>query len=161
MAATAKLRDIVDSLQMASDERVSYLDRTTGEVVDVSGNEMSMAEEGEPPDGLPDWRREDVELARRISEDSSGNFVSLPTPWDVNEHAIMEEFCDSLPAGQSRDTVCISIKGRGAYRRFKDSLHVLGLAERWYRYRDEKFKEIAIEWCRENNIPYVDDVPAR
>ena len=68
-----------------------------------------------------------------------------------------EEFCGSLDDGRLSDILNNSIQGRGAFRRFKDNIHRYGIAEDWYRYRDDSLRKIAIEWCEENGINYVDD----
>ncbi|WP_425429451.1 hypothetical protein [Desulfoscipio geothermicus] len=47
-----------------------------------------------------------------------------------------------------------SIKGSGAFRRFKDNIHRYQIAKNWYKYRDEAIKRIAIEWCEGNGIRY-------
>jgi hypothetical protein len=46
------------------------------------------------------------------------------------------------------------IRGRGAFRRFKDQIQAYGMAEEWYRYRDTALREIAVAWCEEHGIPY-------
>lgn len=40
------------------------------------------------------------------------------------------------------------------YRKFKDKLLQIGLEEQYYKFYDEKLKEIAIKWCEENNLEY-------
>nr|WP_246869791.1 hypothetical protein [Priestia megaterium] len=30
------------------------------------------------------------------------------------------------------------------------------IEDQWYSYRDEYFKQIAIEWCQENKINYIE-----
>ena len=47
-----------------------------------------------------------------------------------------------------------SIKGSGAFQRFKNKIHHYGIADEWYKYKDEALKELAIEWCEENEIEY-------
>ncbi|MHC4632348.1 MAG: UPF0158 family protein, partial [Planctomycetota bacterium] len=47
-------------------------------------------------------------------------------------------------------------KGRGAFRRFNDAIRDYGIADDWYKYRDDALKEIAIEWCEENGIEFDD-----
>lgn len=44
--------------------------------------------------------------------------------------------------------------GRGAFRRFKDTVHRVGMAEKWYSFQYEAYKRMAIEWCEENRIEY-------
>ncbi len=40
------------------------------------------------------------------------------------------------------------------YRKFKDKLIEIGLENDYYKFYDEKLKEIAIEWCKDNNLEY-------
>ena len=67
----------------------------------------------------------------------------------------MEQFCSSVEDTDIRDELCDAIRGRGAFRRFKDSIQVYGMAEDWYRYRDAALREIAIGWCEEHGIRYT------
>jgi hypothetical protein len=68
----------------------------------------------------------------------------------------MERFCYSVEDEAIRDDLCHAIRGRGAFRYFKEKIHDYGIAENWYRYRDEALREIAIAWCAENGIPYTE-----
>ncbi|MEH7302773.1 UPF0158 family protein [Neobacillus drentensis] len=60
------------------------------------------------------------------------------------------------PDQRKQDCLLRAIKGKGAFRRFKDNIIDLGLEDQWYSYRSKCYKEIAIEWCRENNIEFID-----
>lgn len=48
------------------------------------------------------------------------------------------------------------IKGRGAFRRFKDALHRLNLTAEWYAYREAAVRQVAIDWCELNEIDWQD-----
>lgn len=50
--------------------------------------------------------------------------------------------------------VIASNEGKGAFRRFKDTVQRYGIENRWYSYREEVLKNIAINWCENNNISY-------
>lgn len=67
----------------------------------------------------------------------------------------MERFCLSIADDEIRDIMYSSIKGRGAFRKFKDNIHKFNIAEDWYRYRDEAIKQIAIDWCKENDVKFT------
>jgi hypothetical protein len=54
-----------------------------------------------------------------------------------------------------------AIKGKGAFRYFKDTINRLGLREQWFQYRDEALKEFVVEWAEANNVPYEDDLAKR
>ena len=75
---------------------------------------------------------------------------------DIHEYRIMERFCSSIEDDDMRDDLCQAIRGRGAFRYFKDRIHAYGIAEEWYRYRDEALREIAVAWCEEHGIPYTE-----
>lgn len=47
-----------------------------------------------------------------------------------------------------------SIKGRGAFRRFKENIERYNMEDDWYKFQNEAMKTIALEWCQGNNIDY-------
>jgi len=51
-----------------------------------------------------------------------------------------------------------SIRGSGAFRRFKDAIHLKEVQDDWYRFRDESIKDIAIDFLESEGITFVDDV---
>jgi len=155
MAICVKLDDIIEALEAQSDENCAFLNKKTGEVVLISQEEQNAAENDGPIEDLPDWQRDAVNLMKEIIAESH-NCVALPSKFDINEYSIMERFCLSLQDTKIRDTFCGSIKGRGAFRRFKDAIHEYDIADDWYKYRNNALKEIAIEWCQENGIEFED-----
>ncbi|GAH05442.1 unnamed protein product, partial [marine sediment metagenome] len=76
----------------------------------------------------------------------------LPTKFDIHEYDIMEKLCLSIKDKEVSNTMYSSIKGSGAFRRFKNNIHRYNIQDDWYEYRDAAIKEIAIEWCKDNNI---------
>ncbi len=122
-------------------------------MVSISDEEMWAAEDDEPIEDFPDWEQDLVRIAKEII-DETGNYITLPTKFDIHEYSIMERFCLSLNDTEMRNTLYSLIKGRGAFGRFKDAVHDYGIANDWYKYRDDALKEIAIEWCKENDIEF-------
>jgi hypothetical protein len=92
MAIRVKLNDIIEGLELQSDESSSFLDKTTGKVVLISDYEMRAAEDEDPIEDFPDWEQELVRIAKEIV-DETGNYIDLPTKFDINEYSIMEKFC--------------------------------------------------------------------
>ena len=155
MAIRVKLDDIIEGLEFQSDESSSFLDKTTGKVILISDYEMRAAEDDDPVEDFPDWEQELVAIAKEII-DETGNYIALPTKFDMDEYSIMEKFCLSLNDSEMSDTLYGLIKGSGAFRRFKDAVQDYGIADDWYKYRNDALKEIAIDWCRENGIEFED-----
>jgi hypothetical protein len=152
MAPSVKLKDIVEELTLQFDEYTSYLNRQTGEVISVSNEELRAAEEEEPLDHFPEWQHDAIRIANDILE--TDHYLPLPTKFDIHEYRIMERFCRSVEDDEVRDALCNAIRGRGAFRYFKDKIHEYGIADDWYQYRDDELREIAIAWCDENGISY-------
>jgi hypothetical protein len=138
ISMTVNLSDIIDALNFTDEYTHNFLDKTTEEIVWVSDMAMNMKEQEKAYDTL----------------DAHG-FYRLPEQRDIHEYRVMEDFISSLPAGVARDCLSTAIHGKGAFRRFKDSVIRLGLDQRWYQWRDEAYKRKAIEWCEENGITYV------
>jgi hypothetical protein len=63
----------------------------------------------------------------------------------VNEYEIMENFCLTVSDQRKRESLLRAIRSKGAFRRFKDKLSDFEMEEQWYSYRDDCFKQIAIE----------------
>ena len=68
----------------------------------------------------------------------------------------MEDFCLEIIDQQKQNNLLSAIKGKGAFRRFKDMINDFELETEWYSYRDERLKQIAIKWCQDNNINYIE-----
>jgi hypothetical protein len=155
MAIRVKLDDIIEGLELQSDERYAFLDKRTGEVVSISDEEMQAAEDDEPIEDFPDWQQDLVRIAKEIV-DETGDYIDLPTKFDIDEYSIMEKFCLSLDDSEMSDDLYGAIKGSGAFRRFKDAINEYDIADDWYKYRNDALKEIAIEWCQDNDIEFED-----
>ena len=100
MSTAVSLKSIVDALQGVSDEYPSFLDLDSGEVITVSSEMLSAAEEseeGEEPD-LLDWERDLYEAAKRVVH--AERCLALPTQFDIHEWEIMADFVDSLEPGR-------------------------------------------------------------
>ena len=158
MSGKVKLSEIIDGMEFQSDESYSYLNKKTCEVVTISDEEFHAAEEDDSLDDYPEWQHQMIETAREILNDEGREkFIDLPSKYDIHEYDIMERFCISIEDNEISGYLYHAIKGSGAFRRFKDDIYRFGIEKDWYRYRDEAMKHIAIDWCDENGIEYIDD----
>ena len=153
MRIRVKLNEIIEGLEFQSDEKHSFLDKKSGEIVLISDYEMNAAEDDEPIEDFPDWEQDLVKIAKEII-DETGDYIGLPSKFDIDEYSIMEQFCLSLNDSEMSDTLYGLIKGGGAFRSFKDAIQEYDIADDWYKYRSNALKEIAIEWCKEKGIEF-------
>ena len=152
-----KLKDIVDEMEIQMDEYKKYLNKETGEIITVSSQDLSIAEESEEDDDFseyPDWQRDSIKDALDVIVNWE-NYIELPDKWEINEYDIMEDFCGSVKNERVSTALYSAIQGSGAFRRFKDAICRYGIEDSWYRFRDEALKNIAIKWCEENEISYI------
>lgn len=136
---------ICDAIDMANDEWRQYLDIEEMEIVSVP----------EYPFGGDD--EEDQELADMIEEGWLTRFFGLPSRFDISEYNIMEEFIWSLPEGKVQNALEGAIRGKGAFRRFKDSVYRFGIEKDWYAFQDAWHRKTAIEWCESHGFGYSGD----
>ncbi len=156
MGTRVKLSEIVGEMELQHDQGSLYLNKKTGEVVLLIDEEMLTEEEGESSEELPEWPREAKKVAKDILENSE-NYEELPSKEEINEYRIMEDFCHSVEDRGVSEKLSAAIKGRGAFSRFKENIVRMGIEARWYKYKKEAFKKIAIEWCEDRNIDYLDE----
>lgn len=154
-----KLQDIIDEMEVQMDECQKYLNTETGEIITVSSEDLGIAEESDENDDFSeyqDWQRDSINEALDVLMSwGNGKYIKLPDKWDIHEYSIMEAFCGSLSNERISNALFSVIQGRGAFRRFKDSIYRYGVDDAWYRFRDEALKKLAIEWCEHNNILYM------
>jgi len=158
MSICVLLSKMVEVLDIQSDEDSSYLDKNTGEIITLRDEDLCAAEDGESLDDHAQWEQENIQSAKEILSDSHDAYLALPTKFDVNEYRIMERFCFSVKDEEISEALYNAIRGRGAFRMFKDCIYRFGIADDWYKYRGEALKGIAVDWCMANDIAYEDDL---
>jgi hypothetical protein len=155
MQVIVSIKDVVDAMDILSDEHSAFLNRITGELVTLSREELSASEEDDDLDHYPAWQQEMITKAKEVLE--SDDFLALPSKFDIHEYSIMEDFCFSVADDEIRNGLLRKIRGSGAFRRFKDAIYMQGIEEEWYRFRQEALEKIAIEWLEANQVPYAKD----
>ena len=82
------------------------------------------------------------------------DWIAAPSQWDLDEYRIMEKFICTVSDSHKYELLCAAIVGRGAFRRFKDTLYRVDLVDEWYSYKHEAFVKIAREWCERYGLKY-------
>lgn len=130
-----KLNEIIDALDFKNDEIEYYYN--------PDDNKIFMSNIGE----IDNLNEDELD---ELFEKS----IMLPTRYDINEYSIMEDFIETIDDVKLYNQLCIAINGPGAFRRFKDTCINFEIIEDWYKFREKRYKEIVINWCKENNINY-------
>ncbi len=158
-----KLSVLLEALEFDSPDYVTRIDTQNGCFVFVEEcllRAVENREEVRSADG-PEWRNRDAELARAIVEDPGERFVSPPSKFEFHEYRHMERFISTVESDQAAEELWHAIKGRGAFRCFKDTAARFGLLDGWFEYRQEAMRQFAIGWAKNKKIPYVDDAKGK
>ncbi|MGD9163869.1 MAG: UPF0158 family protein [Chromatiales bacterium] len=150
------LKAVVEEMDVFGDEMTAYINRKTGELFTLDDEVARYVEEGEEEsDFIPDWQQEILPKVKEVME--SDDFVPLPDKFEIHEYSIMERFCHAAEDDDLRDTLLNAIRGRGAFRHFKDAIQRQGIQDSWYSYRNDALKRIAADFLEGEGIAFVDD----
>jgi predicted nucleotidyltransferase len=134
---TVDLGELAQALEDHSYEHTWWLDPQTGEVLFWS----DYFEEEDQPD--PEAR---------------GLRAIDPIP-SHEGYEDMQDFIERVRSPQARDLLERAISGRGAFRRFKDTLFDFPeLRETWFRFHDARFERRAIRWLLDEGL--IDEAAA-
>ena len=137
MRKIVKLSFLADQLEEAMEGWSQFYNVETGEV-----------------ESLPDRDNDyvDFEEFEEIAEaiDASDVYVRLPTQYDIHEYRIMEAFAEK----KGSRGLFLALRGRGAFRHFKDCCAELGIRDEYFSFRHNAYFDIARQWCEENKIPF-------
>jgi hypothetical protein len=150
MAAKISIREIVEALELATDEMSSFVNASTGQVTTVTHEDLRLAEEDATPSDLPQWQQDVVAQAKDVID--SKDWLPLPSKFDIHEWEIMNQFGPSLPNPEARDEVFAAIRGSGAFRTFKITIRRLGVENAWFKYKRRAIEEVARAWLAEKGL---------
>lgn len=135
------LNEVIEAIDMASDGIQNFYDKRTGQIVTRFDSMIYGDYDDELEDDL---------------EENWDQYISLPEAFDIDNYSIMEDFIDDLNNSTIQNQLARAIRGKGAFRRFKDIVIELGISDQWYHYLDEAHRKIAIKWCHDNDIEYIE-----
>ena len=153
MALPVKLSAVVDQIDMAGDETTAYINRKTGDLIALTDEDVSYAEDDDDSRFIPDWQQETVNLAKQVLADDQ--YIVLPDSFEIHEYKIMEQFCYTIEDERMQNILLRQISGKGAFRRFKDIVYEEGIDKDWYRFRDNAFKQIALGFLESKGIAFT------
>ncbi|QQK76897.1 hypothetical protein HUG15_15865 [Salicibibacter cibarius] len=147
------LSEVAEAIDFDADELYQFVNRKTGEIVVVNESTMRKANREEPFDEKHEWQKEERALAEDII-DNEDDYEPIPESYEVNDYQLMEIFIDSLSDEKKQATLTEAIRGKGAFRRFKDRIVDLNVEDDWHEFKEKEYLAFACRWCEENGIAY-------
>ena len=115
----ANLRDLIGEMESQDSESTAYFNIQTGQALTLLEEDMAGTDESFLMDEVPAWMQDRADLVKDVLE--SGNYLELPSQWDINEYQMISDFCRAQVSGNVQIELLDAIRGRGAFRRFKDT----------------------------------------
>lgn len=137
---TIPLKQVIQASEEANEVFTSFWDTKTGKTVYLADPLMT--------DEM------DESLVAEI-ENAPERYLRFPSKHEIHQYRIMEDFIDQLSPGKAREELAYAIRGKDAFRQFKQSVRYHGLEQRWY-YLTEAYRELAIHWCAEECLEYIE-----
>ncbi len=142
----ADLQEICNLFEDSSCEHRGYLDKKTGEIIQIFDDIMD-------PDEME-------ELDDKVDEGLGERYIAIPNAESYEGYQDMEDFIETVHDMNLKEKLNIAISGKGAFRRFKDVLNYYPKErERWFKFKDEKVKERVNEWLDEEGIEIIPQKP--
>ena len=136
------LDELCEAMDNSSYENQYYLDLETGEILFIS-EYMDDEETG----NLKDHIEEEFE-----------RYEAIPIAESYEGYRDMQDFIATVENEHLVELLEVSINGKGAFRRFKDLLlNYPHERERWFKFRDERMEERALEWLESIDITLVEE----
>ena len=176
----AKLADLADALDMSNMEMRTYLDLATGEILYVSDEarrELEAVYETMPDDAgqlsdeeqqaaftaaLEEYGPVNVEEEELIDADAvdrglGTRYVELPEADTREDYRDMEAFIDTVTVPGLQRRLERAIRGRGAFRYFRDELSDEPAEEqRWYAFKQERRRDRIRKWLDDERIELIE-----
>jgi len=133
--------ELFAQFEFSSNDMIFYLDTQTGEILPVS--EFSDLDGGEE--------------TKELIDENPERFIMFPEQDSRRGYDDMVDFANSLNNKKLQDKLEIALKGRGAFRRFKDIL--LDYPEErasWFAFEEKQQRERFEEWFEDEEIELVD-----
>ncbi len=136
-----------------------YLDKETGEVIGTSEETFRYAQEEDEDkirEGLPDWQKEDINLAQDILFNNPDRYICISERPSYEGYNLMVEFAEKVEDELLREKLYIALDGKGDFRRFKNVIaDYPDYREKWFKFRDERLNEEIIKWLNSIGIEPV------
>jgi hypothetical protein len=170
------MEELISAFDDSSPELKFYVDVETGAAVLVTdetrgdrnrifeevygeGDESRLPFEGAlAQSDLHDWQQDAVRTADPVEAGFGTRFIGVPKAESYEGYDDMEAFIETVQDGRFQNRLWRAIHGRGAFRRFKDTLfEEPSERDRWFAFRDERLRQRVMRWLEAEEIEPVDE----
>jgi hypothetical protein len=132
MSAAVSLTRLVSALEFAGPGAAVRIDTSTGEVIEAAAEPAISA------------------------SDQAERYQTVAV--EVDEQDLARRFCDSVADPTDRKRLETALSSSQSLESFENTLHRVGIAHRWFLFRERQLGERAKACLEARGIPFVDDL---
>ena len=138
------------------DELSRELEKIYNEIYDEAGNRVVTLEEYLQRRDDPDWQKEMMLEADRVEQGYGTRYIRVERDDPYGDYRDMERFIGTVEDSHLRERLWNAIRGRGAFRRFKDLLaRHPQVEEAWFEFKDARLQKRVANWLAYHEIEPV------
>ena len=117
------------------------------EIYDEDGNRVVTLEDYLQRRDDPDWQKEMMLEADRVEQGYGTRYIRVERDDPYGDYRDMERFIGTVEDARLRERLWNAIRGRGAFRRFKDLLaRHPQVEEAWFEFKDARLQKRVANW---------------
>ena len=146
------LNDVIECIEFEGELLTHYYNKETGVIIYIEDSSTSnyKAEDINNLDSFEEWEREVITALNDFKENRD-KYIQLPTYNEINEHGMMIEFCELIEDNKVKNSI---LEKKDNFRELREAIENAGLGNKWYDFREDAERNIAIKWCEENGVEY-------
>lgn len=152
------LKDVIESIEFENELLNHFYNKKTGVIIykeDFSTSSYS-ARDINKIDEFEEWEREIILNLQDLKENPD-DYIQLPQKGESYELEMMMDFCNSFSDMSLDNNLDENLSDESKkLNQIKKIIQDKGLMNEWYDYREETEREIAIKWCKDNDIEYIE-----
>ncbi len=140
-------------VSLITDEIQKVLEDIYEELYDDGDETFRHFAEAAKKRGLPDRERELLSEAHQVEQNLGARYVQVPVADTHEAYDDMQDFIETVEDGVLQEKLWQAIRGRGAFRYFKDMLAEYPIErERWFKFQDAQVRQRMLSWLTAQGI---------
>ena len=151
------LDDVIECIELENESLNHYYNKNTCIIIYRESSETSSykAEDFNKIDEFEEWERELIESLHDLKTNPQ-DYIQLPTAREISEFKILEQFCNSFSDISIDNIIKENIDEIKKIQKIKRIIEDKKMLNDWYDFREASERQIAKDWCDQNNIEYIE-----
>jgi len=150
-----KLNDLIECIEFENENLHHFYNKKTGIIIYKESSETSnySAADYNRINEFEEWEKELIEYLYDL-ENNPDNYIKLPDEEELSELNTMIHFCKSFSDFSIGHIINKNLDDSKKIQKIKKLIEEKHMLNDWYAYREQSERQIAIDWCNDNNIEF-------